>query len=465
MRLRLLAAFALVALVLPPARAADLNVITAVEVKDEGATVVLSVKGTKKPSFTTFSMAEPSRFVIDFSESRFEGVPETLTVQDGTVDMVKNLSYGSDASSIARVMIAFAVEVAPPEVSDAGETLLVRIAKPGAAAAPAVASRRDDEAAAARARAEQEAQAKAEADRRAREDEEARKRVEAELRARAEAEAEARAKAEAEASAKAEVEAQARKDAAASAPAGVTAPAAPAAPAMPDAATLEAEAAAARAEAQRRAAADREAQARADAEARARAEAERAQAAAASSQAGSAPGAEAEPPAAQAAAAARPERRSGAGAPSARLREVGFKQVGGVSRVYVRTTVTPRFTIQDVGNDTIRIELENTRPERRNDLRFLDTSFFSSAVAMITPARRGSSYVLDIKLKERVPYQQRIEGDLLAIEFEGPARAAAPAAGAEPPAAPAAADTAADAEPAAPVPAAAEAPPEVEPAR
>jgi hypothetical protein len=37
---------------------------------------------------------------------------------------------------------------------------------------------------------------------------------------------------------------------------------------------------------------------------------------------------------------------------------------------------------------------------------------------MITPSRQGTSYVVDIKLKKRVPYQQKVEGDLLAIDFE-----------------------------------------------
>jgi colicin import membrane protein len=121
MRPRLFLALVLLAAGAPPvvraaARAPDVNVITAVEVKDEGGTVVLSVKGSKKPSFTTFSMADPPRFVIDFSESRFEGVAEDMQVQDGTINVVKNLSYGSDQTSIARVMIAFAVEVSPPAV-------------------------------------------------------------------------------------------------------------------------------------------------------------------------------------------------------------------------------------------------------------------------------------------------------------------------------------------------------------
>ena len=116
-----------------------------------------------------------------------------------------------------------------------------------------------------------------------------------------------------------------------------------------------------------------------------------------------------------------PSRRAHGPAPRARLTEVGFRNVGGVSRVFLRTSVTPRFVIQDVGQDVVRVVLENTRALRRNDLRLLDTSFFSSAVVRITPARRGSSYVLDIRLRQRVPYQQRLEGDVLALDFERPA--------------------------------------------
>ena len=82
------------------ARAQELNVISAVEVKDEGTTVVVSVKGSKPPNFTTFSMADPPRFVIDLSESRFQGVSENLTIDDGVISVVKNLSYGSGATSI-----------------------------------------------------------------------------------------------------------------------------------------------------------------------------------------------------------------------------------------------------------------------------------------------------------------------------------------------------------------------------
>src|SRR5512145_1121591 len=106
-----------------PALAQDLNLVTGVTVKDQGATVVLSVTGTKPPNFTTFSMADPPRFVIDLSEAKFQGVAEDMPINDGTILVVKNLSYGSDQTSIARIMIAFAADVEPPDVQTQGSTL------------------------------------------------------------------------------------------------------------------------------------------------------------------------------------------------------------------------------------------------------------------------------------------------------------------------------------------------------
>ncbi len=116
------------------AQAQDLNVITAVEVKDEGNSVLVTVRGSKPPNFTTFSMSDPARFVIDLSEAKFQGVPEDLRVDDGVVRVVKNLSYGTGASAIARVMVAFSVDVEPPDVQTEGNTLLVKVIKPGGAA-------------------------------------------------------------------------------------------------------------------------------------------------------------------------------------------------------------------------------------------------------------------------------------------------------------------------------------------
>jgi colicin import membrane protein len=492
---RLVLALALVAAVLPArSRAADLNVITAVEVKDEGASVVLSVKGSKKPSFTTFSMADPPRFVIDFSESKFDGVAEDMQIQDGTINVVKNLSYGSDATSIARVMIAFAVEVGPPDVLDSGETLVVRIPKPSGAAVPAAVAAAGDEAKraqgaeAARARAEDEA--RADADRKASEVVEARAAAQSEERARDAADAKerasAQARAEADAAARAKAEDEERlaaqtrsRDVKARAETERSASKLDDEPGAAPEAEVEIRGsesraasgdavAKARVEAERRAEAEATAQVEAKAEAAAQAEVtaeavaqvaasaeavereelarraqvdterERAVVAAEAAQqepravvAEVAPTQEAAPEPAK---GPEPEQRAPAvaehleaGAPSAQLREVGFKQLAGVSRVFVRTSVAPRFTITDAGENVIRLELENTRTDRKNDLRFLDTSFFSSSVAMVTPSRIGTSYVVDIKLKQKVPYQQKIEGDVLALDFERPVTTASAA--------------------------------------
>src|SRR5512138_3111414 len=207
---------------------ADLNVITAVTVKDEGANVVLEVKGSKPPNFTTFSMADPPRFVIDLSEAKFQGVPEDMPVNDGTIIVVKNLSYGSDATSIARVMVAFVNDVEPPDVQAVGNALVVKVAKPAAGGAIAKAddsAQRAREEAEASAQAEAEAQARADAERRKQEEylaaqaaamakaESERAAREAEVEAQAKADADRRAREEAEAKARAEVEAELRAEA------------------------------------------------------------------------------------------------------------------------------------------------------------------------------------------------------------------------------------------------------------
>jgi len=53
-------------------------------------------------------------------------------------------------------------------------------------------------------------------------------------------------------------------------------------------------------------------------------------------------------------------------------------------------------------------------------------------VAQVTPVRRGKSYVLEIRLRERVAWQQRIEGTTLSLDFDRPSAPGAPAAPARP---------------------------------
>jgi colicin import membrane protein len=115
--------------------------------------------------------------------------------------------------------------------------------------------------------------------------------------------------------------------------------------------------------------------------------------------------------------------------PANQVETVGFKQLPEASRVFIRTSDTPRFTISEAVEGVVRVEFPNTRVPLRNDLNRLDTSFFPTAVEMVTPSRVGNSYVLEIRLRERVAWSQRVDGDTLSIDFERPAtlRPAAPA--------------------------------------
>jgi hypothetical protein len=367
-------------------------------------------------------MADPARFVIDLSEAKFQGVPEDLRVDDGVVRVVKNLAYGTGATSIARVMVAFSLDVEPPDVQTDGNTLLVKVIKPvGAAVASAeakpaeAAPAADAGAGAATAGAAAAGAAAAAAAATSAADDAARQ--EALAREQREAEAREQARQSAEASAK-EREAQARLEQAASAR-----------EAEQVAAQQAAEEEAARKAAEARSAEIKAKAAEASEPQQAAAEPSPAAAAAAPVQAvepertpqqAAAPVPAVEPAPAPTPAETRAATASSSPAPPTRLQAIGFKQLATVSRVFVKTSATPRFTITDVGDDVVRVEVENTRSTRRNDTRPLDTSFFPSAISMITPSKKGTSYVVDIKLKKRVPYQQKVEGDLLAIDFERP---------------------------------------------
>jgi hypothetical protein len=432
------------------AMAADANInrITRVDVKEGPDGVTVTVQGSKPPNFTTFSMSDPPRFVIDFSESSFQGVPEDIVVNNSLINLVKNLSYGSEQTSIARVMLAFALQVDQPDVKASGNALSIHVLRPGGAPVAKAAPAADD----------------------------AHKKPKAEVAAlapKAEAEAE---KAPVVPAAHAAAEPAVASAPPAAAPAASAAPKAAAttpAPAVIVADSEESKADKVRAEkeAAQQAKRDREAaaaearaqkkqeafeKARLAKEAAEKAKEERAAKIAEAKAARKEAAEEKARAAAEAREQKRQEKRARAEAAAAekkqepevavegkmtatatpsQLKEVGFKQLPEGSRVFVRTSEHARFNISEEGEKTIVLELENTVARRRNDIRHLDTSFFPSAVAMVTPKVEGNTYVLEIKLREKVPYQQRQEGDMLALDFDRPASVSIPSAPAQPPSA------------------------------
>ncbi len=108
----------------------DLNTITSVEIHGGRIEII----GTKQPSFTSFTMTDPARLVIDIAEAVFSGVPDQIP-GSGTVSWIKTASYGSDSSAIARVLIGFSQDV-ETDVASPGNKLVIKVLN---SAPPAVA--------------------------------------------------------------------------------------------------------------------------------------------------------------------------------------------------------------------------------------------------------------------------------------------------------------------------------------
>jgi colicin import membrane protein len=424
----------LLACVLGPARAlaqdpaaGNLNSISSVNVR--GGTV--EIVGTKKPNFTTFTLTDPPRLVIDISEAVFSGVKEDITVGNGTITAIRTASYGSDESAIARVLIGYEREV-ETDIQARGNSLVVNVAggagvaaaptgtAPAAADSPSVAPAArptDEEQTGAAAQAAQEEQkrqagATAQAAQAAQDERKQQELAAAQAAEQEQADAEARRQAQA----RAETE---RKEQEASARAATQ---------QAEQQRLQQERAAEKKQQQDEARAA--AEARRDSEAQA-AEAKKRQAAQERAEAQAAAEARRQeqarqPRVAQAEAPRRePAREGGSSAVSSRRKTmmlVGFKQERGASRVFVRTNEPVRYSVTP-GDKLLVLELENTLVSEENNTRALDTSFFDTAVASVD-ANPGPSRTVRvaIRLKQQVPYETRQEGNELSIEFQRPAR-------------------------------------------
>lgn len=104
----------------------ELNTITGVQVN--GSTV--EITGSKKPSFTTFTMTDPPRLVIDISEAVLSGVPDAMRPTGGIITGLRSANYGSDSSAIARVLIGYDREV-ETDIQVTGNVLVVKVLEGG----------------------------------------------------------------------------------------------------------------------------------------------------------------------------------------------------------------------------------------------------------------------------------------------------------------------------------------------
>ncbi|HET8724519.1 MAG TPA: AMIN domain-containing protein [Anaeromyxobacteraceae bacterium] len=420
--------------------AADGNVLTAVEVAERGAAAEVAVKGSKPPSFTTFSLVDPPRFVVDVAEATPRGVKRNLPGK-GPVKEVNVVTFGEGVYATSRITVTFSGDVEPPDVRVAGNEIIVRVEpRPGAVAAaapdapppappppvpapdpapapvvapPAVVASAPppappdpappvtSEAAPAVVAAAPVAVAAAAAVPETRSPppppppalEPPPPAPAASPAPPPPAPAASPAPpptpvAPAEPAPAAPAVAAAAEPLTAPAPAPVppAPPPAPPAPPPPPPAPVAAPAAAPAPPPPAPAAPP-------------------------------APAVAAKPPTA----AAAPPRPSGPNV----VEQIGFRQTDRGSQVFVRTRSAPRFRVSEPQPRVVRVEFPDTRPGQRNDLNALDTSFFPSAVTRVAPHREGKGFAVDIHLRESVAWQQRIDGETLTLEFERPAAATA----------------------------------------
>ncbi|RMG13236.1 MAG: AMIN domain-containing protein [Deltaproteobacteria bacterium] len=440
------------------ATAEDRNVLSRITVDEGEAGAVVRIEGSRAPSFTQFELDAPRRVVIDLSGAVLAGPAAEIPAQGRQVRVVRTAAFQAGRISVARVTVEMTGDF-PYELATEGTDLVMTLH--GAPKAPApVAQKGPDPAAQARADADaalalaesakvDAARARQEAARLA--EEAARMKAEAEA-ARAKALAEAkRAAASDEAVAaaraaqeKAEAAAQAARQALEAAQARARRAEAQVAEtqAKLEAALARVQAVQAESEEARRLAearAEREAQARAEAErklreaeARARKAAELAARRAAEQAKTLRDAREGVIPGVAYAYLQYQDPEDYAGGENAPVRAsdapkvmslVGFQQQGSISRVFIRTNEPVRYDIRPLDPNTIVIELPNTRARTRNDLNYLDTRFFDTAVAIIDPEEieGAQRYVrITIRLKQSVPYEVRQVDNEIQIDFQRP---------------------------------------------
>lgn len=99
---------------------------------------------------------------------------------------------------------------------------------------------------------------------------------------------------------------------------------------------------------------------------------------------------------------------------------VGFRPVGGGSRITITTDGPATYEIREANERTVVVALSNTRISQRNNALFLDTSFFGTPVQRVNPKEVDGDVLVEITLKDAVPYQAKQAGGDLVLDFKGP---------------------------------------------
>ncbi len=124
--------------VAPPARAADANAIQAIDVVEQGGAIELAIRGSRPPSYTVFKLQDPPRLVIDLAGADVTAVASPVQVGKGGVLAVSTAQYKDERSTVGRVIVALD-GARRYEVQERGEAVVVRVLAPESTATAVVA--------------------------------------------------------------------------------------------------------------------------------------------------------------------------------------------------------------------------------------------------------------------------------------------------------------------------------------
>src|SRR6478752_6939655 len=86
---------------------AEVNVVSKVTARAEGAKTIVTVHGSATPSFTAYRLERPSRVVVDLADGKLASADGPLDVDTWAVSQIGTAQYADEASRTARVMIGF----------------------------------------------------------------------------------------------------------------------------------------------------------------------------------------------------------------------------------------------------------------------------------------------------------------------------------------------------------------------
>jgi type IV pilus assembly protein PilQ len=109
-----------------PLRAAEPNVIRAVDVAETDGAVELAIQGTRPPSYTVFKLQDPPRLVVDLAGADVSKVASPVEIGKSGVIAVSTAQYRDARSSVGRIIVALdgarRYEVAPR-----GDAVVVKV--------------------------------------------------------------------------------------------------------------------------------------------------------------------------------------------------------------------------------------------------------------------------------------------------------------------------------------------------